>query len=387
MSSFPRTRSLLDQRAIRFAHRPKHVVAGERVLHLLQVPRVLRLARAAHLDQIHIVHEAAIVPDVAVANDGVADRQLSHLCRDLGRLERIRGRDRAQIVTGRGIDPGLAHGRHGLVALEKLLAEGAARVVVVPGEAGDVGQPLGNVQAHALHVGQERRRRDEADPRFLQAELVGGLQRVHDVVAAARHHHAPRLGGLRSQNERAEILHADRVLDRTDRLAARLLDSLAEIRLERVAEGVVGGDEEPRVDVLLRKRLHQPVGVGIGVPHPVKRGGRTALAGESERACRAGDVDLSERARNLLHRERGAGIRHVDDELNPFGIVPAPRHRRRDVRFVLMVAADRLDGLAEHAAAELLDRHSGGGERARPALVREIPGHVVEHADGDGLRL
>ena len=52
-----------------------------------------------------------------------------------------------------------------------------------------------------------------------------------------------------------------------------------------------------------------------------------------------------------------------------------------------MVAADRLDRLAQHRPAHLLDRHPGARQRARTALVGEVASHVVEHADGDGCRI
>jgi hypothetical protein len=137
--------------------------------------------------------QPAVVPDRAVADDDVADRQLAHFLGHFGRLERLRVIDRAQVVPGRGINTGLAHGRHRLVALEELAREGTAAVVVIPGEAGDVGESLYDIQAHAFHVGEERGRRHEADPGPLQAELVGGFERVDDIIAAACHHDAFRL--------------------------------------------------------------------------------------------------------------------------------------------------------------------------------------------------
>ena len=182
-----------------------------------------------------------------------------------------------------GIDARLPHGRHGFVTFEELLRESAARVVVVPGEAGDIGQSLCDIQAHALHVGEERGGCDETDSRLLQAELVGRLQRVDDVIAAARDHDAFRLRGLGRQDQRAVVLHADRMLDRAERPAAGLLDGLAEVRFQGMAEGIVGGDEEPSVELLLRQRFYQAVGIGIRYP---TSNGRT-WASSSCRSARA----------------------------------------------------------------------------------------------------
>src|SRR5919108_474392 len=68
-------------------------------------------------------------------------------------------------------------------------------------------------------------------------------------------------------------------------------------------------------------------------------------------------------------------------------VLPSPRDPGGDIWLVLVIAADRLDRLAQHRAAQFLDRHFGGGEGPRATLVGKIAGHVVEHADGDRLRL
>jgi hypothetical protein len=67
-------------------------------------------------------------------------------------------------------------------------------------------------------------------------------------------------------------------------------------------------------------------------------------------------------------------------------VIPAPRDRARQIRLVLVVGGDDLDLLAEHLAAEILDRHLGGFQRIFAAVIGIDAGLVVEDADLDALR-
>jgi len=46
-----------------------------------------------------------------------------------------------------------------------------------------------------------------------------------------------------------------------------------------------------------------------------------------------------------------------------------------------MIRHDELDRLAEHLAAEILDRHAHGGDRSFTGLVGELTRHVGQDAD------
>src|SRR5258706_13954956 len=50
-----------------------------------------------------------------------------------------------------------------------------------------------------------------------------------------------------------------------------------------------------------------------------------------------------------------------------------------------MVGERALDRLVEPLAAEILDRHADGGDRALAGLVGELAGHVGQHADLDDI--
>ena len=81
----------------------------------------------------------------------------------------------------------------------------------------------------------------------------------------------------------------------------------------------------------------------------------------------------------LLHRERHRRGRELGDHVDALGVVPAPRDGGGEIRLILF--GDQLDFLAEHLAAEILDRHLRGFDRKFAAIVRVATGLIVQHAD------
>ena len=72
----------------------------------------------------------------------------------------------------------------------------------------------------------------------------------------------------------------ERHVDAAEHLAAVRLDDRGGVALQRVAEGVIGGDEEPGVAARLDHRLAGAVGERIGVVGPMDGIGRAGLAGQ-----------------------------------------------------------------------------------------------------------
>ena len=60
---------------------------------------------------------------------------------------------------------------------------------------------------------------------------------------------------------------------------------------------------------------------------------------------------------DVLHRKADRGDRNVDDQVDLIDVIPAPRNRAADIGLELMVADDDADRLAQHLAAEIVDRH------------------------------
>ena len=58
---------------------------------------------------------------------------------------------------------------------------------------------------------------------------------------------------------------------------------------------------------------------------------------------------------------------------------------RADIRLELMVADDHADRLAQHLAAEIVDRHLRRGDRTLAGRRRCRAVHVGEHADLDDV--
>ena len=98
------------------------------------------------------------------------------------------------------------------------------------------------------------------------------------------------------------------------------------------------------------------------------------------------DVDLLLLGGDSLHRKRDRRRGEVGDHVHAFGVVPAPRDVACEIGLVLVIGADQLDLLAEHAAAEILDRHLRRLNRPFAAEIGVDAGLIVEDADLDALR-
>ena len=124
--------------------------------------------------------------------------------------------------------------------------------------------------------------------------------------------------------------------------------------------------------------------VRVRAPLEAKR--RTGRAGE--RRCRRArhDVDLLLLGGDLLHRKRDRGTRDVGDHVDAFGVVPSAGDVAGEIGLVLVICGHHFDLLAEHAAAEILDRHFRGFDRPLAAKIGIGSGLVVENADLDALR-
>jgi hypothetical protein len=157
------------------------------------------------------------------------------------------GVDRLQVVQETGVDARLHHGRH-LAAVQgaKALGPGARAVVHVPVEGFGQLQALRRLQAQAVDVA-EHQQAGQLLAALDDAELGGLLDRVDGVGAGVGQADDLGLGALRLQQEGREVGRAQRHLDAAQHLAAGRLDDLRGVFFEGVAEGVVGGQEEPAV--------------------------------------------------------------------------------------------------------------------------------------------
>src|SRR3546814_2213649 len=107
--------------------------------------------------------------------------------------------------------------------------------------------------------------------------LLEGVDGVAAVIGEAEYLGA---GGLRLQQERGEVAGAERMPHGTQHLATCRLDHGCGIALQRVAEGVVGCQEEPGVATGLDHRTAGAVGQRPGVVCPVDGMRRAGLAGD-----------------------------------------------------------------------------------------------------------
>ena len=153
----------------------------------------------------------------------------------------------------------------------------------------------------------------------------------------------------------------------------------------RSAEGVVGGDEEEAVELLLDQKPHQrdPVRPIVGVPLDAVR--RAGLAGEIGGRGGIEDDDPVASLGQVLNRQPHARIGDVEYRPHAPLVIPLPRDGEADIDLVLMIGDQELDRLAQHRTAEILDRHPRALRAARSRQIGIRAGLIVENADPEGV--
>jgi len=151
--------------------------------------------------------------------------------------------------------------------------------------------------------------------------------------------------------------------------------------LEIVAEGVIGGEEEPGVVAGLDHGGGGAVGERVIVVGVMDRHRRARLVGDAHRGGPVEHDDLVLVFGDFDRGERRRGGRDVHERVDVLGVEPFPRDIGGIVRLVLMIRGDDLDRLAQHLAAEILGRHPGRGHCADAGDVGIEARHVLDHPD------
>src|SRR5690606_12041021 len=123
----------------------------------------------------------------------------------------------------------------------------AALVVAVPVIAFRQRQALGRFKAEAMDFGEREEQRGEALATLDDAELgslLDGVRGIEAGIGKADHLCAGRLG---LQQEGREVGAGERMANGAGDGAAIRLYEVAGLLLERITEGIVGGEEEPAV--------------------------------------------------------------------------------------------------------------------------------------------
>ena len=325
---------------------------------------------------------AVVLAQLAVAQEEVGHVHLLHRRDHRHSVVRAGRLDRLEVVHGRRVDARVDHARHLLHLLEEALGERAVLVVHVPVKAVGQQHALRRVQAQAVDVGDEHQQSGQALV-LGDAELVGGLDRVDRVAAGVGEADDLGLGALRLQQERGEVRGVERVAHLSDDLAAGGLDHVGRVGFERVAERVVGGQEEPGVAAGLHDRLARAVGQREGVVGVVDRVRVAVLVGQAGRGGAHVDDQLFLLVGDLAGGDADRGVERVGDHVHLVAVEPLAHAVGARLGVVLVVGRHELDLRAENRLAEVVDRHLRGDGRALPAEVRIQAGHVGEHADLD----
>src|SRR5215207_2040057 len=295
---------LLRHLAAAFLQRREGLVTLDGREVLVIVPRRLALLRRLDLEQVHVVDHAPVRQDLAVAGEEVVDGHLVQLLGD--RLGGVRaGRLDGLEVLGDGrVGARVDHVGHAAGVLDEALGEAAALVVEVPVVAFREQEALSRLEAHAVHLGEGEEQRREPLAALHEAELGRALDGVGGVEARIGKADDLRPRGLRLQDERGVVGGGERMAHGAEDLAALGGHVPGGLRLERVAEGIVGGDEEPGAAALLDEGAAGADRERARVVGPVEAVGRALLAGEVGRRRAGDDVDLLLVLRDALDGER-----------------------------------------------------------------------------------
>ena len=216
-------------------------------------------------------------------------------------------------------------------------------------------------------------------------ELARLLQRVREIRAGDGEHDDLGVRGLGGEQIGAEVGRVERRAHAADHRPAGLGDGVAGVGLERGAEGVVGGDEEEAVELLLiRRRISATPFDQLSAFHWIPLG-EQALPVRSEDEAEVEDDEPIALLGERLDRQRHAGIGDVENGAGAALVVPLARDGEPDVDLVLMVGDEEFDRLAEHGAAEIRDRHARHLDRARAGEVRIGAGLIVHDADDERI--
>jgi hypothetical protein len=118
----------------------------------------------------------------------------------------------------------------------------------------------------------------------------------------------PIIGDLRLEQERRKIRGADRRTHLTDHLSTVLQHDFLGVPLQRMTEGVVRGQEEPRITASFHQRLAGAVGKQPCIARPVDGVGRAGLPGQIRCRRTGGEDNLVLVAADLTDRQGRSGI-------------------------------------------------------------------------------
>jgi hypothetical protein len=228
------------------------------------------------------------------------------------------------------------------ICVDHPLGEGAATVVEVPVEGFRQLDTLGRLQSERMNI---RDIDDQADD-FLtgasKVELLGLLDAIEEIPARESESNNLGAGGLRLQQGGGEIRSAQRHGDLTDYLGALLFHDGRRVVHQRLAESVVGADEEPAIAAVINDRSADSPREHGGVEDPIGVVRGAGLAAETGRADVVAEDDPVFFDDERRHRERDARIIELHQRVHAL-IEPLPGDIDADVRLVLMIGREKLD--------------------------------------------
>ncbi|KAG0763501.1 hypothetical protein G6F22_018414 [Rhizopus arrhizus] len=152
-----------------------------------------------------------------------------------------------------------------------------------------------------------------------------------------------------------------------------------------MAEGVVGGQEDPALAAILHDGGTGAARQGHGVVGIVHGVGGALRVGQVRSARADGHEGLLLGCGHAGHGQAGRRVRAGDNDVDLLFVEPFAHAGRRHVGLVLVVGRDDFDLLAVDRAAGVFDRHA---DRVQTSLAVDVgihARHVGDEADADDI--
>ena len=268
------------------------------------------------------------------------------------------------------------HGRTGAGRFHEPIGPGAGLIVHVPVPAGGELDALGHIGAECVNVAQEQNQCGKGLAALGHTELTGGVDGVGGVGTGVGQGDHISARGLRLQDEGGEVRGRERMANAANHFTAVGFHNAGNVRFHGMAEGVIGGQDEPGFAAFLHDRCRGTDGQRVGVIDIVDMVRRAMLVGDA--GCgRAGyDAQLVVLFQNLGGRDGHRRCDHTADHVDLVVLNPAANRAGGHVRAVPVVGADDFDLGALDRATEILDGHFHGLQAVRAGQVPVGTGHI-----------
>ena len=343
------------------------------MLDFVNVVLVSALGRFLNTHLIHVVDHASVRTQLSVLGKEIIRLvRLHHLHHRIalvcaGRLYRL------QIMQGGRVSAGVRHRRDCAGTLNKAFAPLARGLVTIPVKAGCQAHIAVGRSIYGFGIRGEHQQANHGRL-LIEAELTGRFQGVDEVLAGVGKRDSISAGSLGLQYKGGEVSRAERRFGRTDDFTTVGVDHTTGDLLQSVAESVIGRDEEPLLLASFDQRLNRAVGQRHDVICPVRVVRGAGFGGEGVATGATDQRGLGVRRQDLRGGPYHTAGHQTIHGINLLAVDPLAHFGRAEVRLVLIIGRNNVDGRIQYLTAKVFNRHFDGLDTV---LATDIPVRTI----------